>query len=116
MAQKFVLDTLDIDQLNLYKDKAVRMRNAGMILTLNIKKDFSKNKFEISEVNYLPTWVFKGSTKNGKEYVIMPSTNISDTTISLSKSELQKMNQAFDDTRYIITKYTNNSRLRERRD
>jgi hypothetical protein len=33
MAQKVNLDTLNIDQLNLYKDKAVTMRNAGMILT-----------------------------------------------------------------------------------
>jgi hypothetical protein len=33
MAQKVKLDSLDIDQLNLYKDKAVTMRNAGIILT-----------------------------------------------------------------------------------
>ena len=35
MAQKINLDTLNIDQLNLYKDKAVTMRNTGMILTLS---------------------------------------------------------------------------------
>jgi len=101
---------------NFFSNQQGRYKDAGMILTLNIKKDFSKKNFEISEVNYLPTWVFKGNITNGKEYVIMPSTNISDTTISLSKSEYEKMNQAFNDTRYIITKYTNNSRLRERRD
>ena len=33
MAQKVKLDSLDIDQLNMYKDKAVTMRNAGIILT-----------------------------------------------------------------------------------
>ena len=33
MAQKTNLDTIDIDQLNLYKDKAVKLRNAGMIVT-----------------------------------------------------------------------------------
>jgi hypothetical protein len=33
MAQKVKLDTLTIDQLNLYKNKAVTMRNAGIILT-----------------------------------------------------------------------------------
>ena len=33
MAQKINLDTLSIDQLNLYKDKAVRMNTAGIILT-----------------------------------------------------------------------------------
>jgi len=33
LAQKVKLDTLTIDQLNLYKNKAVTMRNTGIILT-----------------------------------------------------------------------------------
>jgi hypothetical protein len=33
MAQKINLDTLNIDELNLYKDKAVKMNTAGIILT-----------------------------------------------------------------------------------
>jgi len=33
MAQKVNLDNLNIDQLNLYKDKAVKLRNKGMIAT-----------------------------------------------------------------------------------
>jgi hypothetical protein len=35
MAQKVNLDTLDLGQLNHYKDKAVAMRNAGRALTLS---------------------------------------------------------------------------------
>jgi len=34
MAQKVYPDSLNIDQLNLYKEKATKMRNAGMALTL----------------------------------------------------------------------------------
>jgi hypothetical protein len=34
MAQKINLAELNSDQLNLYKEKAVKMRNAGMALTL----------------------------------------------------------------------------------
>ncbi len=101
---------------NFFSNQQDRYKYSGMILTLTIKKDFSKNKIELSEVKYLPTWVFKGNTSNGKEYVIMPSTNISDTTLSLSKSQIIKMNQSFDDTRFIINKYTKNSKLREQRD
>jgi poly-gamma-glutamate synthesis protein (capsule biosynthesis protein) len=101
---------------NFFSNQQARFKDAGMILTIIIKKDFIKNRIEITEVNYLPTWVFKGNTTNDKEYVIMPSTNISDTTISLSKSEFDKMNQAFDDTRFIINKYTSNSKLKEIRD
>jgi len=35
MAQKINLDTLDIDQLKVYKDEAVKLRNAGKILTFS---------------------------------------------------------------------------------
>jgi len=35
MAQKVNLDTLNIDQIKVYKDKAVKLRNAGMILTFS---------------------------------------------------------------------------------
>ena len=101
---------------NFFSNQRDRYKDAGMILTINIKKDFVNNKIEISEVQYLPTWVFKGNTTKGKEYLIMPSTNIADTTFSLTKIENEKMNQAFNDTRYIITKYTNNVKLREQRD
>ncbi len=100
---------------NFFSNQQDRYKYSGMILTLTIKKDFAKNKIEISEVKYLPTWVFKGNTSNGREFVIMPSTNIADTTLSLSKSDSVKMIQSFDDTRFIINKYTNNYKLRERR-
>jgi hypothetical protein len=35
MAQKINLDTLSVDQLNLYKAKAVTMRNTGRVLTIS---------------------------------------------------------------------------------
>lgn len=101
---------------NFFSNQRDRYKDAGMILTLIIKKDLVNNEIEISEVKYLPTWVFKGNTTKGKEYLIMPSTNISDTTIGLTNSENEKMIQSFNDTRYIITKYTNNVKLREQRD
>jgi hypothetical protein len=34
VAQKITRDSLDFNQLNHYRDKAVKMRNAGMVLTL----------------------------------------------------------------------------------
>ena len=101
---------------NFFSNQRDRYKDAGMILTINITKNFVNKKIGISEVTYLPTWVFKGNTTRGEEFVIMPSTNISDTTISLSKSELFKMNQSFEDTRNIVNKYTKNSKLREIRD
>ena len=75
---------------NFFSNQRDRYKDAGMILTINIRKDFVNNKIDISDVKYLPTWVFKGNTTSGKEYVIMPSINILDTTISLTQTELLK--------------------------
>lgn len=101
---------------NFISNQRDRFKDAGMILTIKLKKNFNSGKTKIDEVNYLPTWVFKGRTSNGNEYVIMPSTFISDTTLSLSESELLKMNHAFDDTRFIINKYSKDLKLKELRD
>jgi hypothetical protein len=35
MAQKNKLDTMNTDQFNVYKDKAVKMRNTGIIITFS---------------------------------------------------------------------------------
>src|SRR5574338_7332 len=98
---------------NFFSNQRKRYTDTGMILTIQIKKNFLNNKFEIEKVNYLPTWVFKGNTKNGNEFVLLPAIGYEDSTINLSRIEFDKMNQAFDDTRYIINKYTNNPKIRE---
>lgn len=98
---------------NFFSNQRKRHTDTGMILTIQIKKNFLNNKFEIEKVDYLPTWVFKGNTKNGNEFVLLPAVGYEDSTINLSSIEFEKMDQAFNDTRYIINKYTNNPKLRE---
>lgn len=100
---------------NFISNQRKRYTDAGLILTLKINK-CSSNKFKITEVSYIPTWVFKGNTLSGKEFVILPSTNFIDSTINLTKTDLEKMNQAFNDTRYILNKYTKNKKLKEHLD
>lgn len=101
---------------NFFSNQSKRYTNAGLILTLNITKYFDTNSIEISKINYLPTWVLKRKTAHEKKYLIIPASKMLDTTINLSKYELQKMNQAFNDTRFIITKYSKNKKLEEKRD
>lgn len=100
---------------NFISNQRKRFTDAGLILTLKIKKNLA-NKIDITEVSYIPTWVFKGNTSIGKEFVILPSTNFVDTTITLTKMDLEKMNQAFNDTRFILSRYTNNKKLKEQVD
>ncbi len=98
---------------NFISNQRDRYKDAGLIITFNITKKITTDSIVINEVNYIPTWVFKGNTLNGREYVILPSTFQSDSTIILSQTEIKKMNQAFQDTRDLVKKYTNNSKLKE---
>ena len=98
---------------NFISNQRDRFKDAGIIITINILKDLNRDKISINEVNFLPTWVFEGNTLNGREYVILPATLQSDTTIDLSLTDLKKMNQAFQDTREIIRKYSANPKLKE---
>lgn len=101
---------------NFISNQRERYKYSGMILTLQLTKNNFDDKIELSGIEYLPTWVYKGRTKKGNEYVILPSTGFNDSTIVLSKNELNQMNQSFEDTRYIVTKYTNNKKLMERKE
>jgi len=97
MAQKVKLDSLDIDQLNLYKDKAVTMRNAGIILTscgvgimvtgyyigTTYHSDESEDWTALAIVGFsgiagiatavvgIPLWAIGGSRKDNAEFYLL---------------------------------------------
>jgi poly-gamma-glutamate capsule biosynthesis protein CapA/YwtB (metallophosphatase superfamily) len=98
---------------NFISNQRWRYSDAGVILKLKISKNILTDSIYLSGVSYLPTWVFKGKTKKGREYIILPSQkSYDDSSYSyLSKSDKEKMQQAFDDTKYIITKLNNKTEL-----
>jgi poly-gamma-glutamate capsule biosynthesis protein CapA/YwtB (metallophosphatase superfamily) len=98
---------------NFFSNQSKRYTDAGMILTIKIQKDFVNNKITIEEVNFIPTWVFKGYIADKKEYLIILSTyNLYDANY-LSANDILKMAQAFSDTRDIVKEYSNDPRLKE---
>ena len=98
---------------NFVSNQRWRYSDVGLILTINIAKNRYTDSVFINNVSYLPVWVFKGITENGREYINLPyGIDPEDSTYSyLTKSDKQKLIQAFEDTKYIITKYTNNISL-----
>jgi len=58
---------------NFISNQRWRYSDAGVILNLEISKNITEDSVYISGVEYLPTWVFKGNTEKGKEYIILPS-------------------------------------------
>lgn len=99
---------------NFISNQRWRYSDAGVILNIELTKNLSTDSIFISGVNYLPTWVFRGNTDLGKEFIILPSQRYDDTTYYfLSKEERKLMKQALDDTGSILTEYTDRIKLYE---
>jgi len=94
---------------NFISNQRWRYSDAGIILEIVISKNKNTDSVYISDLRCLPTWVFKGNTKRGKEYIILPSQiEEKDSFYSfLSKEDIGTMIQAYNDTKEIITKYQN---------
>jgi poly-gamma-glutamate synthesis protein (capsule biosynthesis protein) len=94
---------------NFISNQRWRYSDAGIILEIVISKNKNTDSVYISDLRCLPTWVFKGNTKRGKEYIILPSQiEEKDSFYSfLSKEDIGTMIQAYNDTKEILTKYQN---------
>ncbi len=93
---------------NFISNQSWRYSDAGIVLTINITKNIQRDSLYISSVNYLPTWVFKGTTEDGKKYFILPDEpTYADTSYKfLTAGDKIKMHQAFEDTKAIVTQNT----------
>lgn len=93
---------------NFISNQRNRYTDAGVILYLNLEKNISSNQIKLCSVEYLPTWVFKGKTENGYEYLILPindELNYSEFQF-LSEADKEKIKQTVSDTKEIINYYT----------
>jgi poly-gamma-glutamate synthesis protein (capsule biosynthesis protein) len=92
---------------NFVSNQRWRYSDAGVILNIQISKNKFTDSVYISKVSYLPTWVFKGNTEKGREYIILASEiSLKDSTYKfLTVSDKKLMIEAFEDTKEIINKY-----------
>ena len=98
---------------NFISNQRWRYSDAGVILNIQLSKNRFTDSVYISEVSYLPTWVFKGNTKKGREYIILPSQISGTDSVQtfLIDTDRKLMNEAFFDTKEIITKYDSSFKL-----
>ncbi len=92
---------------NFLSNQYWRYTDAGVILKLTIQKNVTKNKTSFKSANYLPTWVYRGDGSK-KMHILFPAQWANDSTklpLFLNVSHKQKMAEAFEDTKSIITKY-----------
>jgi len=102
---------------NFVSNQRWRYSDAGVILNLEISKNIFADSVFISEINYIPTWVFKGDTEKGREYIILPSELSDEDSLYsfLTANDKKLMREAFYDTKEIVTKYQTNIRLSDQR-
>jgi poly-gamma-glutamate capsule biosynthesis protein CapA/YwtB (metallophosphatase superfamily) len=92
---------------NFISNQQWRYSDAGVILNISISKNITTDSIYISNVSFVPTWVYKGNAGKGNEYIILPSHKYEDSSYSfLSKVEREKMKEAFLDTKEILKKYS----------
>lgn len=98
---------------NFISNQRQRYTDAGVILYLILEKNLNTKKIALKSVEYLPTWVFKGKTEFGNEFLILPLQKNFDSFNFLSQTDKAKMKQALIDTEEIITAYTKNVKQAE---
>jgi poly-gamma-glutamate capsule biosynthesis protein CapA/YwtB (metallophosphatase superfamily) len=90
---------------NFLSNQRKRYTDGGAILYLNITKNINTDSLWISSVEFLPTWIYRGTTDHGREYLILPAKNEQDYPF-LHESDKRQMQTSFEDTQYILHKYT----------
>lgn len=97
---------------NFISNQGWRYTDAGVILNLKLEKNFTKKSIRLSDVSYIPTWVYR-STGSRKGHTVMPSElSQHDSLPSFIDAESKrKMKEAYEDTKAIMTKYTQQVRL-----
>lgn len=99
---------------NFLSNQRKRYQDAGIILNIEIEKNIFSDSVYIKSVSYVPTWVFAGNTEKGKEFIIIPSQRaINGEYDFLTKENLRRIKESFEDTIEIIESYTKRIKLFE---
>lgn len=85
---------------NFISNQRWRYSDGGLVLNFEITKNIYTDSIYISNVNYLPIWLFKGKTKRGRDYILIPS---SDSTIAnnfdfMTEADTDSMHKSYYDT------------------
>jgi poly-gamma-glutamate capsule biosynthesis protein CapA/YwtB (metallophosphatase superfamily) len=101
---------------NFISNQYWRYSDAGLILTLTLKKNITTNKYLKPEVDFLPTWVYRGTDARMRKHIVFPAEMAITDSLSLppyiDAAARQKMKEAFEDTRVMVTKDCKEMKLR----
>ncbi len=98
---------------NFVSNQRWRYSDGGLIFNFNVTKNIFTDSIYISDISYLPIWVFKGNTENGREYLILPSENSDMDSLYnfLTPADIDSMKRSYYDTIELFTSKTDFPRI-----
>jgi len=98
---------------NFFSNQRWRYSDAGAILQFKIVKDAVTKALYLEKFNCIPTWVYKGKFDEKKQFVILPAGNSTNYDSIFPQGAIKLLRQSFNDTKYILRKYSANLQLNE---
>ncbi|HZW39903.1 MAG TPA: CapA family protein [Ignavibacteriaceae bacterium] len=86
---------------NFISNQRKDYKDISIILNLKLKKDFNTNITTIDSVGYIPTYVYKGFTEAGNQYIVVPLNEIH------KEPYLKKMQEELDILRNKVNELVN---------
>lgn len=84
---------------NFISNQRWRYSDGGIVFNFDITKNIFTDSVYVSDINYLPVWVFKGLTENGKEYIILPANEYNAGKYDfLTEADVDSMKKSYYDT------------------
>jgi poly-gamma-glutamate synthesis protein (capsule biosynthesis protein) len=92
---------------NFLSAQRKKYTDSGIILHINLIKNFRTDSIKISKVSFTPTWVFKGKINDRKGYYILPSQEAINGAFNfLTDYDLDKIKDSVAGMKNILLKYT----------
>ena len=99
---------------NFISNQADRFSDAGIITTIVLEKNLKSRKVHVKEVEYTPTWVYRGTHQEKKVHTIFPAAlwkTPEKIPAWLDSSSVKKMKEAYADTREVFCRYQKDFKL-----
>ena len=99
---------------NFLSNQYKRYTDAGIIFTLTLTKNITKHTYLKPQADYIPTWVYRASDPKMRRHIVLPAEmSLQDSVPSfIDAASKLKMKEAFEDTKKVMSKYSQEIKLR----
>lgn len=98
---------------NFISNQRWRFSDGSVIFNFDVTKNIFTDSVYVSDISFLPIWIFKGKINGKKEYRILPSQNFNDTLKYnfLKTADIDSMKRSYYDNIKIFTSANNSAKI-----